>query len=59
LKVNIYYPSAVIGIVCFVITALGMIFGQKLSRLLGKKAILVGGLVLIAIGIQIVIEHMV
>ncbi len=59
LKVNIYYPSAVIGIVCFIITALGMIFGKKLSGILGKKAEIVGGLVLIAIGIKIVIEHMV
>jgi putative Mn2+ efflux pump MntP len=58
LDTKIYYPSAVIGIVCFIITALGMIFGQKLSKLLGKKAVLVGGLVLIAIGIKIVVEHM-
>jgi len=57
--VNIYYASAVIGIVCFIITALGMIFGKKLSMLLGKKAVLLGGIVLIAIGIKIVIEHMI
>jgi len=59
LKVNIYYPSAVIGIICFIITALGMIFGKKLSGILGKKAEVIGGLVLIAMGIKIVIEHMV
>jgi putative Mn2+ efflux pump MntP len=59
LDTKIYYPSAVIGIVCFIITALGMLFGQKLSRLLGKKAVLLGGLVLIGIGIKIVVEHMV
>ena len=58
LNTKIYYPSAVIGIVCFIITALGMIFGQKLSKMLGKKAVLVGGLVLIGIGIKIVVEHM-
>ena len=58
LDTKIYSPSAVIGIVCFIITALGMIFGQKLSKLLGKKAVLVGGLVLIGIGIKIVVEHM-
>jgi len=57
--VNIYYASAIIGIVCFIITALGMIFGKKLSVLLGKKAVLLGGIVLIAIGIKIVIEHMI
>ena len=57
--VNVYYASAIIGIVCFIITALGMIFGKKLSVLLGKKAVLLGGIVLIAIGIKIVVEHMV
>ena len=59
LDTNIYYPSVVIGVVCFIITALGMIFGKKLSRILGKKAVLLGGIVLIAIGIKIVVEHMV
>ena len=57
--INIYYASAVIGIVCFIITALGMIFGKALSRILGRKAVLLGGIVLIAIGIKIVVEHMV
>jgi putative Mn2+ efflux pump MntP len=57
--VNIYYASAVIGIVCFIITALGMIFGKALSRVLGRKAVLIGAIVLIGIGIKIVVEHMV
>jgi putative Mn2+ efflux pump MntP len=57
--VNIYYASAVIGIVCFIITALGMIFGKALSRVLGRKAVLLGAIVLIGIGIKIVVEHMV
>jgi putative Mn2+ efflux pump MntP len=56
--VNIYYASAVIGIVCFIITALGMIFGKALSRIFGRKAVLIGAIVLIGIGIKIVIEHM-
>ena len=57
--VNIYYAGAVIGVVCFIITALGMIFGKALSRVLGRKAVLIGAIVLIGIGIKIVIEHMV
>jgi len=57
--VNIYYAGAVIGMVCFAITAAGMVFGKALSRVLGKKAVLLGGLVLIGIGIKIVVEHMV
>jgi putative Mn2+ efflux pump MntP len=56
--VNIYYASAVIGIVCFIITALGMIFGKALSRIFGRKAVLIGAIVLIGIVIKIVIEHM-
>ena len=56
--VSIYYAGAIIGIVCFIVTALGMIFGKALSKILGKKAMLIGALVLIGIGIKIVVEHM-
>jgi putative Mn2+ efflux pump MntP len=35
-----------------------MIFGKALSRVLGRKAVLIGAIVLIGIGIKIVVEHM-
>ena len=57
IKTNIVLASLTIGIVAFVITAIGFIMGKKTGRLLGKKAEAIGGLILIGIGIRIVLEH--
>jgi putative Mn2+ efflux pump MntP len=53
LRVRILYPSAVIGVVCFFLTALGFTFGSRLGTLIGKRVELLGGLVLVGIGIRI------
>jgi putative Mn2+ efflux pump MntP len=45
--------------VSFMMTAAGMVFGRKLGELLGRRAELLGGVVLIGIGIKILMEHMV
>jgi putative Mn2+ efflux pump MntP len=58
LKVPILFPAAVIGIVCFLMTTIGMIFGKALARIFGKKVEIFGGIVLIAIGVKILIDHM-
>jgi putative Mn2+ efflux pump MntP len=58
LKAPIVHAGVVIGIVCFLMTAAGMIFGRKLGELFGKKAELVGGLVLLGIGIKILWDHL-
>ncbi|MDO9558427.1 MAG: manganese efflux pump MntP family protein [Syntrophales bacterium] len=58
LKAPIVHASIVIGIVCFLMTAAGMVFGRKLGELFGKKAELVGGLVLLGIGIKILWDHL-
>jgi len=58
LRVRILYPSAVIGIVCFALTAFGFAFGSRLGRLIGRRMEFVGGLVLIGIGARILIEHL-
>lgn len=57
LKTPILFPAAIIGVVCFVMTAVGMIFGKGLARIFGKKVEIIGGLVLIGIGVKILIEH--
>jgi putative Mn2+ efflux pump MntP len=57
LKNPIFFPAVIIGIVCFVMTITGMIFGKVLARIFGKKVEIFGGLVLIAIGIKILIDH--
>ena len=57
LKAPILFPAAIIGMICFLMTAVGMIFGKGLARIFGRKVEIVGGLVLIAIGVKILIEH--
>jgi manganese efflux pump family protein len=57
LKTPILFPAVVIGIVCFCMTAFGMIFGKVLAKVFGKKVEIFGGLVLIAIGVKILMEH--
>ncbi len=58
LKVSILYPSIIIGIVAFLMTAVGMLFGEKLGKIVGKRVGILGGLILIGIGVKILIEHM-
>ena len=57
LKNPILFPAVIIGIVCFVMTTVGMIFGKVLAKIFGKKVEIFGGLVLIAIGVKILIDH--
>lgn len=56
--VPIIFASAIIGIVTYIISATGVYIGSKFGNLLGKKAEILGGLVLIGIGIKILIEHL-
>lgn len=58
LQANIVLASATIGIIAFIITAIGFLVGRKAGKLIGKRAELVGGIVLIGIGLRILITHM-
>ena len=57
LKVNIATASLVIGAVAFAVTAVGFMMGNRVGAVMGKRAELIGGLILIAIGIRIVVTH--
>jgi manganese efflux pump family protein len=57
LKNPILLPAVIIGIVCFLMTVTGMIFGKVLAKIFGRKVEIFGGLVLIAIGIKILVDH--
>lgn len=57
LKTPVLFPALIIGVVCFIMTAIGMIFGKGLARIFGRKVEILGGLVLIAIGVKILMEH--
>lgn len=58
LKTAVFFPAVIIGVVCFFMTAVGMIFGEGLAKLFGKKVEILGGVVLIAIGIKILLDHL-
>ena len=57
LNVAILYPSVVIGMVAFVMTWVGVTFGERLGRVFGRKVEIAGGLILIGIGVKILLEH--
>lgn len=58
LEINIFVAILLIGIITFVVSFAGVHLGNKLSKMLGSRAELLGGLVLIAIGLKILIEHL-
>jgi putative Mn2+ efflux pump MntP len=55
---RVLYPAAVIGATSFVLTILGARLGPALGRVAGRRAEIVGGIVLIGIGVKILIEHL-
>jgi putative Mn2+ efflux pump MntP len=58
LAVDITTASATIGVTAFVITIIGQLIGKRVGALVGKRAEIIGGLILIGIGIQILLEHL-
>ncbi len=57
-RTGIVYPAAVIGATSFVLTVVGARLGPVLGRVVGRRAELLGGLILIGIGVKILIEHL-
>jgi manganese efflux pump family protein len=54
---GILFPAAIIGATSFVMTIAGAKLGPVVGRIVGRRAELLGGLILIAIGVKILIEH--
>jgi len=57
LGIPVLYPSVVIGIVAFLMTACGMLSGERLGKLAGRKAEVLGGVLLIGIGVKILFAY--
>ncbi|NLP35668.1 MAG: manganese efflux pump [Clostridiales bacterium] len=57
MSVNILTSALVIGIITFLCCTFGVYIGRKFGSLLGIRARLFGGLLLIIIGLRIFIEH--
>ena len=56
---NVPAYCLLIGIITLCLSYLGVFFGKRFGELLGKKAEVFGGLLLIFIGIKVCIEHFV
>ncbi len=58
LDVSIWIPSLIIGLVAGVLTIAGMLLGRRLGSQWGQRVEILGGMVLIAIGVKILVEHL-
>jgi len=58
LQVSITVPVIAIGVVAFLFSFGGFNFGNKLGKFFERKVQVIGGIVLIAIGIKILLEHL-
>lgn len=48
---------AVIGLMTFSLSAAAMLFGRKIGRNFGEKMLIIGGILLVAIGLKILLQH--
>ncbi len=58
LDTPILLPAAIIGIVTFAFSAAGVVLGRSIGRIAGRNAGVIGGVILIGIGLQILLEHL-
>ncbi len=58
LRVGIALPALIIGLVTFLLSLLAAIAGRRFSARLAGRAELLGGLILVAIGLKILLEHL-
>ena len=58
LRVDILYPSVVIGVVTAGLSLTGLLIGHRLGEAFGKRMEVLGGVILIAIGLRVLISHL-
>jgi putative Mn2+ efflux pump MntP len=58
LKISLALAVSIIGVVTFSLSYVGVFLGKRFGHLLGSKVEILGGLILIAIGVKILIEHL-
>lgn len=57
IAVDIWRTVAVIGVVSFAMSTLGLLIGPRVGRMLGRRAEIAGGAVLVSIGVYIFYTH--
>jgi manganese efflux pump family protein len=58
LKVDIIIPILIIGLITFVMSFVGVFIGKACGKLIGAKAELLGGLILIGVATEILYSHL-
>jgi putative Mn2+ efflux pump MntP len=58
IKVDIAVASPIIGVVAFIATVTGFLLGRKAGKLIGKRAEIIGGLILLVIAFRILLSHL-
>ncbi len=58
IKVDIWFPAVVIGIVTAAMSVAGLKLGARLGARFGKRMEVVGGVILVFVGAHIVFEHL-
>lgn len=58
LDVNIAVVAAAIGFATFVMVTMGVLLGRLLGAVVGKRAEIIGGIALAAVGSAILYEHL-
>ena len=58
LKVSIIIPAIVTGVVTFLLSFFGVYVGGRFGRVLKNRVESLGGLILVAIGLKILLEHL-
>lgn len=54
---DVFVGIAIIGITTFALSLIGVFTGKKFGELLGSRAEIVGGIILVGIGLKVFIEH--
>jgi putative Mn2+ efflux pump MntP len=58
LDTPVLFPITIIGVVTFIASMLGMLFGKNIPAKRSRQAMVLGGIILIFIGVKILIEHL-
>jgi len=58
INVNIVYAALAIGLATTVMVTIGVLLGRMLGAAIGKKAEIIGGVVLVLVGATILYEHL-
>lgn len=59
LKISIVTPVIFIGAVTFLMSGIGVFLGDRTGNWLGRRIDILGALILMAIGIKILVEHLI